>query len=249
MVKCSTFQQCDELKSEIVKHTSRHGRPLKVLVVYAHAVAHQMFAMKSLSWLQNFLSHGEGYRAVFAEVALKPQQSEPSIIKGILLRDSQLWKSARTAWHRLFISGMLLEYENKKSFAIVFTKNYGSVMKDFIKDDHDHSFSVSSFSVQLFTVPTLAHLLIAKHDIIFTLLNTFMSECSRKCNNAGKLEFERNSMNHSFRRAQYMLYDLRYLLSIIPETWTDELRRSFLQGLSVMLNLLTMMQGNNNDLF
>lgn len=243
MVKCSTFQQCDELKNEIEKYTSRHGKPLKVLVVYAHAVAHQMFAMKSLSWLQNFLSHGEGFRAVFAEVALKPQQNEHSIIKGILLRDSQLWKSARTAWHRLFISGMLLEYENKKAFAIAFTKNYGSVMKDFIKDDHDHSFSVSSFSVQLFTVPTLAHLLIAKHDILFTLLNTFISECGRKCNSAGKLEFERNTMNHSFRRAQYMLYDFRYLLGAIPESWTDELRRSFLQGLSVLLNLLTMMQG------
>lgn len=203
--------------------------------------------MKLLSWLQVFLAHGEGFRAIFAEVALKPQRSDPCIIKGIFQRDSQLWKSARVHWHRLLISGMLLEYENKKELAKVFTKNYGSVMKDFIKDDHDHSFSVSSLSVQLFTVPTLAHYLIANEDILFILLNTFISECSRKCNKMGKLEFERNSVNPSFRRAQYMLYDLRYLLCAIPDTWTDELRKSFLQGLSVMLNLLTMMQGMDSS--
>lgn len=206
-------------------------------------VAHQMFAMKLLSWLQEFLSHGEGFRTIFAEVVLKPQQSGPCIVKGILLRDSQLWKSARTHWHRLLISVMLLEYENKKALAKVFMKNYGNVMKEFIKDDHDHSFSVSSLSVQLFTVPTLAHHLIAHDDALFILLNAFISECSRKCNKAGKLEFERNVSSQAFKRAQYMLYDLRYLLSAVPETWTDDLRMSFLQGLSVFLNLLTMMQG------
>lgn len=244
VVKCSTFLHCNDLKTEIEKYTSRHGnKALKVLVLHAHVVAHQIFSMKLLSWLQMFLGHGEGFRKIFADVALKPQNSDPCIIKGILLRDSLLWKSARTHWHRLLISGMLLEYENKKALAKVFTKNYGNVMKDFIKDDHDHSFSVSSLSVQLFTVPTLAHHLIAYDDALFMLLNTFISECSRKCNSAGKLEFERNVPGITFKRAQYMLYDLRYLLSSVPEVWSDDLRKSFLQGLSAMLNLLTMMQG------
>lgn len=163
---------------------------------------------------------------------------------GIMLRDPTLWKSARTQWHRLLISGMLLEYENKKALAKVFTKHYGAIMKDFIKDDHDHSYSVSSLSVQLFTVPTLAHHLIANDDVLFILLNTFISECSRKCNKAGKLEFERSPSSTGFKRALFMLYDLRYLLSAVPETWTHDLRRSFLHGFSIMLNLLTMMQGN-----
>lgn len=247
VVKCSTFQHCNELKIEIEKHTSRHGnKALKVLVVPAHVVAHQLFSMKLLSWLQQFLGHSEGFRKIFAEVALKSQQStgtDQSVIKGILQHDSHLWKSARTHWHRLFISGMLREYENKKALAKVFTKNYGSVMKDFIKDDHDHSFSVSSLAVQLFTVPTLAHHLIEEEDVLFLLLNTFLSECSRKCNKLGKLEFERNVSSQAFKRAQYILYDLRYLLSAIPDKWTDALRRNFLQGLSVMLQLLTIMQG------
>ncbi|KAJ8911051.1 hypothetical protein NQ315_004698 [Exocentrus adspersus] len=244
VVKCSTFQHCSDLKQEIEKYTSRHGnKPLKVLVNHAHVIAHQICAIKLLTWLEKFLSHGEGFRKVFANVALRPQGMEPCIIKGILQRDSTLWKSARTQWHRLLISGMLLEYENKKALAKIFTKNYGQVMKDFIKDDHDHTYSISSLYVQLFTVPTLAHYLIANDDVLYILLNTFISECSRKCNKAGKLEFERIPSSPSFKRALFMLYDLRYLLSAIPEQWTDELRRSFLHGLSMMLNLLTMMQG------
>lgn len=244
VVKCSTFQHCNELKSEIERFTSRHGnRPLKVLVVHAHVVAHQMFAMRLLAWLQQFMGHSEGFRILFSEVALHRKPPEGSIVEGILMRDSQLWKAARTAWHRLFISGMLMEYESKKALASVFTCNYGSVMKDFIRDDHDHSFSIASLSVQLFTVPTLAHYLIAHNDVLFILLNTFISESSRKCNAHGKLEFERNAPNPTFKRAQHILYDLRYLLSAKPDTWTAELRRGFLQGLSLLLNLLCSMQG------
>ena len=45
---------------------------------------------------------------------------------------------------------MLLDsYETKRCFAEVFTRCYGHLMKDFIADDHDHSFSVTSLSVQV----------------------------------------------------------------------------------------------------
>ncbi|CAH1159942.1 unnamed protein product [Phaedon cochleariae] len=244
VVKCSSFQYCSDLKQEIEKYTSRHGnKPLKVLVNHAYIIAHQIYTMKLLTWLEKYLGQGEGFRAIFAEVILKQHAFEPSIIKGILQRDSTLWKSARTQWHRLLISGMLLEYENKKSLAKIFTKNYGQVMKDFIKDDHDHTYSIASLSVQLFTVPTLAYHLIAYDDVLYILLNTLISECSRKCNKAGKLEFERSPSSQTFKRSLYMLYDLKYLLGSIPEKWTDDLRRSFLHGLSMMLSLLTMMQG------
>ncbi|XP_012250571.1 E3 ubiquitin-protein ligase UBR2 [Athalia rosae] len=244
VVKCSTFQHCNELKSEIERFTSRHGgRPLKVLVMHAHVVAHQLFAMKLLAWLQQLMGHSEGFRILFSDVALHTKLPEVSIVEGILLRDAQLWKSARTAWHRLFISGMLMEYESKKALASVFTSNYGYVMKDFIRDDHEHTFSIASLSVQLFTVPTLAHHLIARDDVLFILLNTFISESSRKCNAHGKLEFERSTPNQTFKRAQSILNDLRYLLSAKPDVWSDDLRRGFLQGLSLLLTLLCSMQG------
>lgn len=247
VVRCTIFQQSQELKTDIERFTSKHGRqPLKVEVVHAHVVAHQYFAMKLLRWLQKVLSNSESFRLVFTDMALTPNPPDTSIVEGILLRDFRLWKSARTHWHRLFISGMLMEYSSKKALGKVFTRHYGSVMKDFIRDDHDHCFSIASLSVQIFTVPTLTHHLIAEEEVLFILLNTFLSECSRKYNRLNKLEFERNaSTNQSFKRAQYILFDLKYLLSSKPsETqWTNALRTGFLQGFSLFLSLLACMQG------
>lgn len=64
----------------------------------------------------------------------------------------------------------------------LFSKNYADMMKDFINDDHDHPFSITSLSVQIFTVPTIAHFLIEHHDVIFTIMRTLMSECEQKLN-------------------------------------------------------------------
>lgn len=49
LVKCSNFVECQDLKFEIEKHTSRHGKPLKVLVVHSHAVAKQVCEYNMLS--------------------------------------------------------------------------------------------------------------------------------------------------------------------------------------------------------
>lgn len=244
IVKCSNFQECSNLKDEIEKYTSRHGnRPLKVLINHAYIIGHQMFSLRLLTWLRTFLGHGKEFRAVFAEIATKQTGTNPCLIKAILLRDCSLWKNARTHWHKLLIVGMLMEYENKKALAKIFTRNYGQVLKDFIKDDHDHSYSIASLSVQLFTVPTLAHHLIEHEDVLYILMNTLMSECCRKCNKFGKLEFERTAASSPFKRSLYTLYDLRYLLGTIPPKWTDELKKRFLHGLTLILNLLGMMQG------
>lgn len=110
VVKCSTFQYCNELRADIEKFTSRHGnKPLKVLVVHAHVIAHQMYAMRLLAWLQSFLAnHGEPFRNCFADVALKAKPADVSIIEGVLVRDVHMWKSARAHWHRLLITGRFL---------------------------------------------------------------------------------------------------------------------------------------------
>ena len=70
---------------------------------------------------------------------------------------------------------MLLEHVSKRDFATCFTNSYGAIMKDFISDDHEHSYSVTSLSVQLFTVPTLAQYLVSQQDVLAILLRTFMS--------------------------------------------------------------------------
>lgn len=75
--------------------------------------------------MQSFVSHAEGFRRVLSSAALAPRPPEAPVAEGVLLRDCQLWKAARTAWHRLLIRGMLMDYDTKKALATVFTKNYG----------------------------------------------------------------------------------------------------------------------------
>ncbi|KAK8756681.1 hypothetical protein V5799_000617 [Amblyomma americanum] len=72
---------------------------------------------------------------------------------------------------------------------------------------------------------------------------TFLSECEKHRNAEGRLAFERNHANVAFRRAQFVLYDLRYLLSVPPDVWTERLRKGFLYGITSLLTLLTWMQG------
>ncbi|XP_041969901.1 E3 ubiquitin-protein ligase UBR1 isoform X2 [Aricia agestis] len=250
IVKCNSFQVCDTLKNDIEGFTSRHGPALKVLVMHAHVIAHQIFAMKLLAWLQNFVCQEASLRLAVSSVALGESGGGAGAVgggggvaNGVLQNDCQMWKAARTAWHNLLIATTLMDYSTKRTMAILFTKNYGSILKDFIRDDHDHSFSVSSLSVQLFTTPTLAHHLIAHHDALYIVLNTFVSECNRRCNQQGRLEFDRNHVSMGFKRAQFVLYDVKYLLASVPTTFDDDLRKGFLHGLSLLLKLMLMMQG------
>ncbi|XP_047516018.1 E3 ubiquitin-protein ligase UBR1 isoform X1 [Pieris napi] len=259
LVKCNSFQVCDKLKTDIEiglamfeRFTSRHGPELRVLVMHAHVIAHQTFAMKLLNWLQNFVSQEPSLRLVLSQVALGEEEGLSSglslsnmsggVAAGVMQNDCHMWKAARTAWHRLLIATTLMDYSTKRTMAILFTKNYGTILKDFIRDDHDHSFSISSLSVQLYTTPTFAHLLIGKHDALYVVMNTFVSECNRRCTPEGRLEFDRNHHSMAFKRAQFILYDVKYLLGSIPTTFDDDLRKGFLHGLSLMLNLLVMMQ-------
>lgn len=139
---------------------------------------------------------------------------------------------------------MLMEYENKKALAILFTKLYPTLMQDFIRDDHEHSFSVVSLSVQIFTVPTIAQHLIAHESAFFKLMHTFYSESIEKYVKKKTLQFAKNTANMNvFKRAAYTLFDLKYLLSFKPDVWTDDLRKNFLHGFQILLKLLKEMQG------
>lgn len=136
-----------------------------------------------------------------------------------------------------------MEYENKKELAIAFTKVYTNIMQDFLRDDHYHSNSVVSLSVQLFTVPTIAHHLIAQEGAFFKLMHTYHSECIEKYIKNKVLVFPKNAAASFNKRAQYIITDLRYLLTFKPEVWSQELRLGFLHGIQIVLRLLKCMQG------
>lgn len=247
VVKCSTFSSCIKLKNEIENQSLRTALApkqtvLKVAVLHKNDVAHQQFSLQLLTWFQEFLTRHAVFRFLFCEILKK---STDYSLREILMNDSMLWKTARTSWHHLLISGMLMEYDNKKTLAIMFTRQYTRIMQDFIcHDDHDHSCSIVSMSVQLFTVPSIAQHLIANEDAFYKLMYTFYSESIEKYVKKKVLQFTRNPGNMNiFKRAASILYDIKYILSFKPTVWTDELRSNFLHGVQMLIRLLREMQG------
>ncbi|XP_057372526.1 E3 ubiquitin-protein ligase UBR2-like isoform X1 [Daphnia carinata] len=268
IVRCSSFQACNQARSAIERHTSRlPPRALKVCVLLGPFLAHQGHALRLLNWLRKLMGICEGFRLLLADIIMKPisRDSDVSLLESVLLSDTQLWKAARSAWHRLFIAGLLMDPDAKRDFATIFTRHYGRLMSDFISDDHDHSHSVTSLSVQLFTVPTLAQYLMGHHEALTALLRCFLGEIERRKNLDGLLSFDRSRNQQSFRRAMYVLYDIKYLLSAVPlpeldegsqmqtqvaddtdstsGRWSEPLRKGFLHGLHMLLSLLASMEG------
>jgi E3 ubiquitin-protein ligase UBR2 len=62
------------------------------------------------------------------------------------------------------------------------------------------------------------------------------------------LSFQRNANLQSYRRAYNILYDLKYLLTTLPEEWDDNLRRGFLHGASLLFDIQASMQGMDQQL-
>ncbi|XP_001354328.3 E3 ubiquitin-protein ligase UBR1 [Drosophila pseudoobscura] len=251
VVKCDTFKACNELKTAIENQmippsglltNLRNNQSLRTSVLHINSVACQQFALQLLSWFQEFLVRHYLFRKTFSE--LVQQKQESFCIRHILEYDVKLWKTARTCWHRLLISGMLMEYENKMVLAQEFSRRYATMVEDFINDDHDHAFSIVSLSVQLFTVPSIAHRLIAKEGIFDKLLHTFYYVAIEKFILNRTLHFSKNIASLTFfKRANYILYDLRYLLSLKPDVLSNELRTGFLEGCKALMRVLNVMQG------
>ncbi|XP_015218616.1 E3 ubiquitin-protein ligase UBR2 isoform X1 [Lepisosteus oculatus] len=156
-VRYGDFQFCEQAKSVIVRNTSRQSKPLKVQVMHSSVVAHQCFGLKVLSWLGHIIGYSDGLRRILCRVGLQkgPDGENSSLVDKLMLCDSKLWKGARSVYHQLFMISLLMDLKYKKLFAIQFAKNYRRLQTDFMEDDHERVMSVTSMSVQLFTVPTM----------------------------------------------------------------------------------------------
>ncbi|EHB10845.1 E3 ubiquitin-protein ligase UBR2 [Heterocephalus glaber] len=156
-VRYGDFQYCEQAKSVIVRNTSRQTKPLKVQVMHSSLVAHQNFGLKLLSWLGSIIGYSDGLRRILCQVGLQegPDGENSSLVDRLMLSDSKLWKGARSVYHQLFMSSLLMDLKYKKLFAVRFAKNYQQLQRDFMDDDHERAVSVTALSVQLFTAPTL----------------------------------------------------------------------------------------------
>ncbi|XP_047668061.1 E3 ubiquitin-protein ligase UBR2 isoform X4 [Tachysurus fulvidraco] len=244
-VRYGDFQFCEQAKTVIVRNTSRQSKPLRVQVMHSSVVAHQCFALKALSWLGHVIRSSDALRRILCQVGLQNgTDGENSLVDTLMLNDSKMWKGARNVYHQLFMSSLLMDLKYKKLFAIQFAKNYQRLQTDFMEDDHERLVSVTSLSVQLFTVPTLARMLITEENLMTTIIRTFVDHLRHR-DLQGRFQFERYTAQQAFkfRRVQSLIGDLKYVLISRPTEWTDKLREKFLEGLEAFLELLKSMQG------
>ncbi|CAO2607444.1 E3 ubiquitin-protein ligase UBR2 [Lemmus lemmus] len=245
-VRYGDFQYCDQAKSVIVRNTSRQTKPLKVQVMHSSVAAHQNFGLKALSWLGSVIGYSDGLRRILCQVGLQegPDGENSSLVDRLMLNDSKLWKGARSVYHQLFMSSLLMDPKYKKLFAVRFAKNYQQLQRDFMEDDHERAVSVTALSVQFFTAPTLARMLITEENLMTVIIKAFMDHLKQR-DAQGRFQFERYTALQAFkfRRVQSLILDLKYVLISKPTEWSDELRQKFLEGFDAFLELLKCMQG------
>ncbi|XP_053731591.1 E3 ubiquitin-protein ligase UBR2 [Synchiropus splendidus] len=245
-VRYGDFASCDQAKSIIVRNTGRQSKPLRVQVMHSSVVAHQCFALKILNWLGQIIQYSDGLRRVLCQVGLQdgPEGENSSLVDRLMLNDSKMWKGARNIYHQLLMNSLLMDLKYKKIFAVRFAKNYRRLQTDFMEDDHERVVSVTSLSVQLFTVPTMARMLMVKENLMTTIIRTFVDHLRHR-DLHGRFQFDRYTSQQAFKfgRVQSLIGDLKYILIACPTEWSDQLRQKFLEGLDAFLELLKCMQG------
>uniref|UniRef100_A0A8C7CDM9 E3 ubiquitin-protein ligase n=1 Tax=Oncorhynchus kisutch TaxID=8019 RepID=A0A8C7CDM9_ONCKI len=260
-VRFGDFAFCEQAKSVIVRNTSRQSKPLRVQVMHSSVVAHQCFALKALHWLGHVIGYSDALRRILCQVGLErgPEGENSSLVDTLMLCDSKMWKGARNVYHQLFMSSLLMDLKYKKLFAIQFAKvitptprltthlsthTPSLLLFDYVKDDHDREFSVTDLSVQMFTVPSLARMLITEENLMTTIIRTFVDHLRHR-DLQGRFQFERYTAQQAFkfRRVQSLIGDLKYVLISRPTEWSDQLREKFLEGLDTFLELFKCMQG------
>ncbi|KAL1925009.1 uncharacterized protein VTP21DRAFT_4663 [Calcarisporiella thermophila] len=172
-------------------------------------------------------------------------------IDWLLTYDLRLWKEARGILRELYIGTLVVSPEYKKIMGIRFARNYGTLANHFLLRDREMEHSVMLFSVQLFTVPTVAYMLVSDHDflsVVFAILQMYFTRDNvisiADVHRPVPPNAQINCDSRAFKNCRYfhIFHDLRYLVS------TDAVRGIIPRNryyLSQYLDLLTLFQGMN----
>uniref|UniRef100_A0AC35FZC7 E3 ubiquitin-protein ligase n=1 Tax=Panagrolaimus sp. PS1159 TaxID=55785 RepID=A0AC35FZC7_9BILA len=167
----------------------------------------------------------------------------------LVLFDRRLWKAARINFHQLLMATVLMDLEHKKDFGVFMIKNFEFIYEDFINDDHEHAASIIALSVQVFTVSSVAQYLLSNENALAIIFETIKLHCHQYVKYSGnnerflRFDFSTASMPAVLRRALTMFKDALYILLSSPMQWTTKMKESFINGIEVYVEILTMMQG------
>lgn len=257
--------RCEHIAHEIGVVTRRnHEKRLEVRVLCSYLLAHQTFASRLLRWVkQSLLSKSsdlfcfELAKHLFApdhkipmidfeeSFNALPHDDHLSLLEKLFRSDTCFWKSIRVQWHKLMMATLLIDVTFKQQMARLFVRNIEPMLLDYMKDDHEQKDSVMCLSVQLFTVPSVAIMLVQEENVVEKLINIFL-DVNLRLHRDKIFKFELgvsiNEMSMKFRRSYEVLGHLNYIISNKPLEWTPELRQTYHRGVVAFVKLLKRMQ-------
>ncbi|KAJ1979713.1 E3 ubiquitin-protein ligase ubr1 [Dimargaris verticillata] len=130
-----------------------------------------------------------------------------------LLYDMRLWHEVRAGLRELYMATLTLSMEYKKRIAVSFATNYKRLSSSFLILDKGPEHSIILFSVQLFTVPTIAYTLAYEHKFLYTILEIL----TRFFTKSTEPELLRRGIircdSPAFRNRRYfhVFHDMRYI--------------------------------------
>uniref|UniRef100_A0A183EI74 E3 ubiquitin-protein ligase n=1 Tax=Gongylonema pulchrum TaxID=637853 RepID=A0A183EI74_9BILA len=168
--------------------------------------------------LTDKIDHEDGY------------MEDDTLMAHIMKCDSALWKGARVTFHQMIMTTVLMDNYQKQIFSRLYVQVHWNSNQPFF----------------IFTVPTIARILIAEECALKFICDGLTEHCVKyiRSVNGPKFDFSSRSSPHALRRSLYMLYDLKYLLSVVPaeRDWTPTLRENFYNGCVSLIQFLSYMQ-------
>eukprot|EP01147_Barroeca_monosierra_P007907 gene7907-697_t len=142
-------------------------------------------------------------------------QSLPPL-QTFLLRLVELWKRARESIRAIIFGSVMLELDYKAVLAVIFTRNYGDIIAQQAHDDNDDQGGFGNISVQIFTVPSLARMLVQNENVLQVLLAKLREFLPVK-RATGKLDCSKKVQPEAY----HIITDIKYLLrndvgSVLP---------------------------------
>eukprot|EP00095_Tigriopus_kingsejongensis_P008844 maker-scaffold15_size728074-snap-gene-2.18 protein:Tk08844 transcript:maker-scaffold15_size728074-snap-gene-2.18-mRNA-1 annotation:"ubiquitin-protein ligase e3 component n-recognin-" len=255
MLKVGTYKDCFSLRDKLDRLSRRQSHAIGTSLLPSYVVAHQNFAVQLISWLPTLFQKCSGFRALFAEIALSKDSADLIVVpnvpdhmnaaKAILRNDHRAWKELRKVWINAVIEGILKEYDSKLKFARIFAQNYKFIMDEFIRDEQESDTTVVNLTVQIFTVKSIAHILIEEENIFFEIVNFYHALLApHKVDDRLQLETWMEDEKDIHQKGQSAITDLMFLLRVPIEEgkYSETLRSSFSRGVGKFVDLLGLLQ-------
>ncbi|KAJ1905419.1 E3 ubiquitin-protein ligase ubr1, partial [Tieghemiomyces parasiticus] len=159
-----------------------------------------------------------------------------------LVYDMRLWHEVRTGLRELYMATLTLSTRHKRGIAASFATNYDRLSSSFLLRDKGPEHSIILFSVQLFTVPSIARTLTMRNGFLYTIIRIlrqfFVKDTPPELLARGVISCDSQAFRN--RRYFHVFHDMRYLTG--TKTCVRAMRDDT-QFLDLYLRFLRLFQG------